>query len=166
MIGAISLGVAVLGIVGAYFSLRQNYRARLQGFEQKYVERYWSIVERLSLDALKVSNAEPDESDEEVIRRYILLCEDELQMRGKGYISDSTFEEWADGMIGQVKQPMFSAVLEKVNEESREQRGAFPYKNLCTLLDEGSYEISGPGDPLKSRSMVRAVRGLKGIVSA
>jgi hypothetical protein len=64
----------------------------LQLFEERYVERYWDIIDHLSLDALKGLRPDPlPEADNKTIRCYILLCEDQLEMRGSGYISDQTY---------------------------------------------------------------------------
>jgi hypothetical protein len=112
MLSLFALIISVFGFFGLLFSLRQTYRARLRQFEEKYVERYWSILDDLSLSALRMSDQEPDASEEKIIRKYLFLCEDELQMRKNGYISDSTYEEWADGMRDQLAQPMFKKVWE------------------------------------------------------
>src|ERR1700677_3846705 len=82
LIADIALIVTAIGVVGVVLGLRQNYRERLRQFESMYVERYWMILDRLSLDAL--SGLCPDiitEDDNKAIRSYILLCEDELEMR-------------------------------------------------------------------------------------
>jgi hypothetical protein len=165
VLSVISLVVAVFGLLGLLFSLRQSYRARLRQFEEKYVERYWSILDELSLEALSLSDSDPDRNDERAIRRYILLCEDELQMRKSGYISDSTYEEWVAGMRDQLTQPMFKAVWERVKKEgiSEEDDGAFPYANLRHLLAAQNYKSGGSGDPLQRRAPLRVIRGLKGI---
>lgn len=170
MLSILSFVVAVAGVIGALFSLRQSYRARLRQFEEKYVQRYWAILDALSLAALSLSGLPPGPDDEKVIRQYILLCEDELQVRKAGYISDATYTEWADGMIGQLRQPMFAQVWEKIQEEAkRPHRGAFPYENLQNLLAVTAEENTPHGklpkraDPLKMHGVVRFIRGLKGI---
>ena len=99
MASDIALIVTALGVIGVMFGLRQSYRERLRQFESLYVERYWKILDQLSLAALKAPYAASlSPEDEKAIRNYILLCEDELQMRQSGYISDSTYTVWADGM--------------------------------------------------------------------
>ena len=65
-------------------------------------------LDSLSLDALGSSAAAcPGEADEKAIRACLLLCEDELEMRARGYIADGTYKIWADGMRGQLRLPMF-----------------------------------------------------------
>jgi hypothetical protein len=153
-----TLVVAILGFIGVLFALRQTYLARLRQFEAKYVERYWAILDGMSLSALSLADQVADEDDEKVIRKYILLCEDELQMRKIGYISDSTYDEWADGMLSQFKQPMFGKVWKKVRGEwDAKERGSFPYEHLSDLLDADSIRR---GDPNKMLPAMRMIRGL------
>lgn len=164
MLSLFALIVSVFGFFGLLFSLRQTYRARLRQFEEKYVERYWSILDDLSLPALRVSDQEPNADEEKAIRKYIFLCEDELQMRKNGYISDSTYEEWADGMRNQLAQPMFKKVWEWIqNGGGPREVGAFPYENLRNLLEAQYYMSGTSGDPLKKHALARMIRGLKGI---
>lgn len=171
MLNILSFVIAFVGVVGLLFSLRQAYRARLRQFEEKYVERYWDILGELSLAALSISDQSPGPDDELAIRRYIFLCEDELQMRGNGYISDATYYEWANGMVDQFSQPMFRHVWDRVRNEAREQQkqGAPFYENLRRLLDEPAgkavpvIESWKKADPLAQGPLVRMIRGLKGI---
>jgi hypothetical protein len=164
MLSLFALIVSVFGFFVLLFSLRQTYRARLRQFEEKYVERYWSILDDLSLPALRMSDQEPNAGDEKVIRKYLFLCEDELQMRKNGYISDATYEEWADGMRQQLEQPMFERVWEQVQKEGNSREpGAFPYENLRNLLEIQDYKSGKSGDPVKKSAPARMIRGLKGI---
>lgn len=99
MVSEIALIVTAIGVLGAVIGLRQSYRERLRQFEAMYVQRYWTILDKLSVEALKGSHPdEISEGDEKAIRGYLLLCEDELEMRKNGYIADSTYELWADGI--------------------------------------------------------------------
>jgi hypothetical protein len=50
--------VTAIGVLGVVLGLRQNYRERLRQFETRYVERYWSILDKLSIDALSGSSLE------------------------------------------------------------------------------------------------------------
>ena len=44
MVGDIALFITAIGVLGAVLGLRQSYLERLQQFEAKYVDRYWSIL--------------------------------------------------------------------------------------------------------------------------
>jgi hypothetical protein len=159
LISDIALFATAIGVFGAMFALRQSYRERLRQFEAMYVERYWKILDQLSLDALRVSDPPQISSDDEkAIRSYILLCEDELQMRQNGYISNSTYRVWAEGMIDQLDQPMFKDVWTQVEQET-EKRLTFPYEHLHQLLNVADPRV---GDPLSMSSWGKRLRGLGG----
>jgi hypothetical protein len=151
----VALCVTAVGVVAAVFGLRQSYRERLRQFEAMYVQRYWAILDRLSLDALGSSAvAHPGEEDEKAIRAYLLLCEDELEMRARGYIADSTYKIWAEGIRAQLRQGMFADIWQRVSGEA-----TFPYEHLaelCTPEDQ-------PYDPLSAGPCWRWIRGLAGM---
>jgi hypothetical protein len=151
----VALCVTAAGVIAAVFGLRQSYRERLRQFEAMYVQRYWAILDRLSLDVLSSSAAAcPGHADEKAIRAYLLLCEDELEMRARGYIADGTFKIWAEGMRGQLLQPMFEYVWQKVGSEP-----TFPYEHLAALCNrEGELY-----DPLTATRLRRWIRGLAGL---
>ena len=154
MLANIALIVTAVGVLAAVFGLRQSNRERLRQFEAMYVQRYWSIVDQLSLDALAGSTTDPpSEADLKAIRAYLFLCEDELEMRGRGYIADTTYKMWTDAAVTQLQQPMFQVVWEQVLKES-----TFPYKHLYALCAQPeSY------DPLTVGFVRRWIRGLAGI---
>ena len=161
MIGDIALFITAIGVLGAVFGLRQSYLERLQQFEAKYVDRYWVILDRLSLDALKGEfRRSICEADEKNIRCYILLCEDEIEMRGNGYVSDRTYKLWAEGIRTQFqREPIFSTVWDRVQDEAANNHN-FPYENLRQLLSSEDAELY---DPLEWSYLRRRIRGLAGL---
>ena len=56
---------------------------RIRAFEDFYVKRYWDLMDRLSLDALRGrGSGDPlNDNDEKAVLAYMLLCEDELDLR-------------------------------------------------------------------------------------
>lgn len=154
MIADIALIVTAVGVLAATFGLRQSNRERLRQFEAKYVQRYWSILDQLSLNALNGSAPDlANDNDNKAMRAYLFLCEDELEMRGRGYIADSTYRIWSEATRTQIAQPMFQAVWEQVAKEA-----TFPFQHLKALLAEPeSY------DPLRARFIRRWLRGLAGV---
>ena len=153
MVTDIALVVTAIGVLGVVYGLWQNYRQRLHQFEELYVQRYWDLLDKFSLEVLKGSSVEPiAANDERAIRSYFFLCEDELEMRAKDYISDSTYATWVAAILEQMKQPMFGEVLSQLRKED-----AFPYEYLNQLLDKGkSY------DPCQMPRLGRWLRGLAG----
>lgn len=136
MITDVSLVVTAVGVLGAWFSLRQSYHDRLHQLESRYVDRYWKITEQLTLDALRATRQTPDHEvnvnpeDEKAIRSYIILCEDEIEQRANGYITDTTYSEWIEGIHQQFSNnPMFSKVWGDTKSEL-----TFPYVYMEQLL--------------------------------
>jgi len=153
LISDIALIVTAVGVLGAVYSLRQNYRQRLRQFEAMFVQRYWALLDKFSLDMLRGKAAEPLSMDEErAIRAYFFLCEDEMEMRAKEYIADSTYRIWRASILEQVKQPKFEEVLTQLRKED-----AFPYEYLNLLLK--SKELY---DPCKMLLWKRWLLGLTG----
>lgn len=78
----ISLIFTAIGAIGAFFSLRQSYVSGVRQYETRYEDRYWKILDQLTLDTLRIArknhNPEVDvnSDDEKAIRGYINLCED------------------------------------------------------------------------------------------
>lgn len=164
MIAEISLIAAVVTALGAVFGLRQSYRERLRQFELKYIDRYWAIVDKLSLSALSVSDSTISESDEKAIRSYLYLCEDELDMRKYGYISDDTYSLWREAIDTQFKQPMFDTVWKKVCSEVGHS-GQHPFGHVQKLIGDKECEKEGDKEyePLHMSNFARFVRGLIGV---
>ena len=141
MVSDIALFITAIGVLGVVVGLRQNYLERLQQFEGKYVERYWKILDGLTLAALSASC--PDvivEADEKGIRSYILLCEDELEMRKNGYISDMTYDLWAESIKGQFKQEMFWKIWQRVKEETGTNNGS---SKLAGIVFPANHRVHG-----------------------
>jgi hypothetical protein len=164
VISDIALIVTAVGVLGVVFGLRQSYRERLRQFEEKYVERYWKLLDQLTLEALRgASSGEIKESDEKAIRGYISLSEDELEMRHYGYIADRTYELWAEGMRSQLRQRSFESVWKQVQQEIK-AGSASRYEYLCRIMEANNKVIAGDkNDPLQMGSTQRILRGLRGL---
>lgn len=118
------------------------------------MQRYWSILDQLSVNALSGSSLDSiGDHDRKAVRGYLFLCEDELEMRGRGYISDSTYKIWAESAVAQLEQPMFQEVWAQVVKEA-----VFPYEHLKKLRSQPDFY-----DPLTAGFLRRWLRGLAGI---
>ena len=166
MVSDIALIVTAIGVLGVVIGLRQSYRERLRQFESRYVERYWKILDELSLEAVKGAlSGKVIKSDEKAIRSYISLSEDELEMRHYGYIADSTYEQWGKGILSQLKKGGFDCVWKQVQHEiEAEDPHEFTY--ISILMNADKVKAGDNNDPLKMdrwQRMLRGLRGLKGI---
>jgi hypothetical protein len=163
VIANIAATTTAIGVLIAVLVVRQNQRQRIRGFEDFYVQRYWDIMDRLSLDALHGrANLPLSENDEKAIFAYLLLCEDELDLRGLGWISDATWRIWADGMRTQLGRSPFKDVWQEVSS-SLEERPAgepVPISNLDQLRTFTNTNGADPfGDGHQWRRRWRGLRG-------
>jgi hypothetical protein len=157
MIQSIATSVTAVGVVVAVLGLRASQRQRLRQFENLYVQRYWALMDKLSLEALRgVVIGEPNEDDEKIVRAYFRLCEDQIELRCAGWISDSSWSIWFDGMRAQLKRQPFQSLWEKVQDESPAE---------FTLLREWGREEKATGDPCAMPRWRRQLTGLGGRTS-
>lgn len=154
MIQNIAAVVTAVGVLLAALSIRASQRQRLRSFEAFYVERYWSLMDSLSLEAIKLDpNYERDDSDEKAVRSYIRLCEDECELRKKGWIADATWKIWTEGMKDQLLREPFVQIWKEV----KEQHGATQYR-LLQELERSDWEAA----TIRPRLLHRIRAGLVG----
>ena len=76
-----------------------------------YVQRYWCLMDKLSLSALRgTPSSEVDDEDEKVVRAYLRLCEDQLELRKQGWLTNATWCLWSAGMEQQLNRWPFRTV--------------------------------------------------------
>lgn len=97
-----SLFVSVFTMLGVLLVVLQfigERIARHREFEMMYVQRYWEVSESLPTAFLEGRpNYEITEENRDAFVRYMLLCEDELDLRARGYITDNTWRVWESGI--------------------------------------------------------------------
>jgi hypothetical protein len=163
LVSDIALIVTAIGVFGVMFGLRQSYRERLRQFEARYVERYWKIQDGLSLKVIKGSRPDKlSDDDEKAIRSYIVLCEDELEMRHYGYIADGTYELWGEGIRSQLTQHYYASVWKEVENEIGTS-SASQYDYLRALMSADKVTAGDSSDPLQMGRRQRILRGLRGL---
>ncbi|GAA0426346.1 hypothetical protein GCM10010357_54870 [Streptomyces luteireticuli] len=148
--------VAIVVSVGA-FNLRQSRKLRIIAYEERFEERYWHLMGRLSADALKgaVQRRPPNkckDSDLQVVRSYFRLCETQLNVRASGWITDATWDLWAQGIYGRMRHYPFTRVWDEVIANPRADH---LYRRLREFLDGGR-------DPCQLKGWARWWRGLSG----
>lgn len=110
--------VTAAGVLLAWLSLQAVRRQRLRRFEMIYVQRYWQLMDGLSLEALTGPRGELQRSDARIVRGYLRLCEDELELRGAGWISDETWAVWGPGIHTQLGRWPFREVWAQILQEN------------------------------------------------
>jgi hypothetical protein len=156
VVQAIASVVTAIGIVIAVVGLRQTQRQRLRQFEALYVKRYWELMDRLSLAALKEDRTSSVvDEDQRAIRAYLRLCEDQLELRREGWISSATWLVWAEGIMNQLMRCPFDEVWAEVEKETQERE-----RDEFVLLRRFISEKGA--DPCAVRGWRAFLRGLTG----
>jgi hypothetical protein len=154
MIQTFASVVTAVGVVVAAIGLRQVQRQRLRQFEGQFVARYWVLMDRLSLQALRGDDQEPHRDDDErVVRAYFRLCEDELELRREGWITDATWAVWAVGIEARLQRWPFRQIWDEVTRTGQE-RGTADFTCLHQFCADHR-------DPCQIAPWRRIVRGLR-----
>jgi hypothetical protein len=151
VIESIAAVVTAIGVVFAGVQLRAGQLQRNRQFEILYVERYWSLMDELSLAALRGRGKFEDlsEKDRNILEMYVRLCEDQLEMQAAQAITSWTYEQWRSGMLAARKQGHIEKSIESVTSDKNT-----PCGHLQSLLKDKEY------DPLKLGPVRRWIRGL------
>lgn len=134
----LTIGVAAIQLI---FHSRQMHRE----FENLYVARYWELMDRRSRSF--VVDRIPTEKDRPIIRAYLQLSEDEIDLRRLGRVTDNTWRFWADAILEQCSTAGY--------REELELAPATDYPNVRHLI-----ETSGEVDPLSAKWGWRKRHGL------
>ena len=105
-----TLILGILGFLTAVFALRQSYLTRVRSSEMFYVKRYWKLMDDLPSPRPTVEPGGAQQTsvhDQQVAYAYLILCEDELDLRERGWITRQTYDVWADAMRVQLADEPF-----------------------------------------------------------
>ncbi|GHD81932.1 hypothetical protein CLV85_0133 [Salinibacterium amurskyense] len=137
-------GVTALAIIFAAWQLLFHSRQMHREFEQLYVTRYWVLMDQRSAGFTITGRARKE--DRPVVRGYLQLCEDEIDLRRLGRVTDNTWEFWAGATLDQVAAPAYSKELATLRRDD--------YQLLRELIrTEGA-------DPLRRNWLWRKTHGL------
>ena len=122
MLGDAGSIATAVGVFLALLSLRAARLQRRRQFEMIYVQRYWALMDGLTVDALAGrQTTSPQPQDEKVALAYIGLCEDQLELRGAGWISDETWKIWSSGIQVQLERHLpFKDVWGRVRQHNEQ----------------------------------------------
>ncbi|MEO8262345.1 MAG: hypothetical protein ABI566_07220 [Pseudolysinimonas sp.] len=144
IIGIVLQAATALAIVIGAWQLLFHSRQMHRDFESLYVERYWQIMDRRSNDWILKGKTKPE--DETIIRQYLQLCEDEIDLRELGRVSDGTWKFWADAIRMQAGVEPYVSTLRKL--------GTRAYPSVSRLMREPDW------DPCVWSPAKRKIRGL------
>ncbi|WP_108718487.1 hypothetical protein [Miniimonas sp. S16] len=115
--------VGVLTLVGALYTWHHQARLtreqRVRDLELVYVQRYWSIRERMSIETRSDASRAIDPRDRTAVADYLELCEDEIDARQRGWISDDTWSSWAAAIRGAAGNEVLMGMLVELDREER-----------------------------------------------
>lgn len=129
-----------MGVGAGVLQLGSLRKQRRRTFEDFYVERYWKVMDNLSLEAVKGEVAKDTwvlPEDEKAVLAYLRLSEDELDLRAKGWISTSTWHLWWGGVQVQLSRAPFKKIWEQVRIREEAFGDAGEYKRLRGAHAEG-----------------------------
>lgn len=135
---ALAVGFAVMQLM---FHSRQMHR----DFEVLYVQRYWALMDKRSTEFSVDGIRQP--ADKPVLHAYFQLCEDEIDLRRAGRITDSTWAQWGPWMLEQCRAPGYAETLADASSDS--------WPSLRRALDIGPTH-----DPISLSKARRRWRGL------
>jgi hypothetical protein len=154
-----------VGVLVAAFSVRAANSQRRRQFETIYVQRYWALMDQLSLDALKDGQSKPHNSmgpltvadgqeichnDQRIVHSYLRLCEDELELRREGWISSETWAIWQAGIAAQLQRWPFRPLWRDTNLQTGPNRPDRATPKEFELLR--AFMDGGNKDPLRTVS--------------
>lgn len=91
--------ITTIGVLGIIWQIIGERRTRHREFENMYVSRYWNIASKLPHRFVcGHQDYSPTEQELVALTDYLLLCEDELDLRKRGFVTDQTWEIWAEGI--------------------------------------------------------------------
>jgi hypothetical protein len=105
----------LVAIVFAAWQLLYHSRQMHREFEHLYVDRYWVLMDKRSVDFVVDGKVSRDERP--IVRGYLQLCEDELDLRRLGRITDSTWEFWHGAILDQVGEPIYANELATMGDD-------------------------------------------------
>jgi hypothetical protein len=148
-------GATVIAVIVGVVTVRAAYLQRRRQFETIYVQRYWTLIDKLSLEALR-GRAQPQIRviDQQIVRSYLRLCEDELELRKAGWITSDTWEIWETGIRAQLKRWPFCQVWREVNCETGPERPIDAIEEFTLLR---TFLLDGE-DPLENASLRKRLR--------
>lgn len=100
--------VTALAVVFAVGQLRVARQQSHREFENLYVQRYWSLLDRFSEAAVLDDDLSAwDRGDKAIALNYMRLCEDQLDMRRLGRITNSSWSFWAPAIRQAMSEPAY-----------------------------------------------------------
>jgi hypothetical protein len=107
--------VTCLAIFVAIWQLLFHARQMHRDLEMHFVDQYWQIMAKASTEWRMTYLLESPKSpeDKRIVHEYLQLCEDEIDLRANGRVTDSTWSLWASAIASMASIPHFADSIEK-----------------------------------------------------
>lgn len=134
----------LIAVVLAMIQIRDVNRQMHRELEMQYLLRFWQLMDRRSMRwAIKGRLASGDQA---LAMDYLTLCEDQIQLRALGRVTDQTWSYWKRDIRAMcASQPIATMLASSMPAD---------YHHLRNLLLSPDY------DPLRASRMRRLWRGL------
>lgn len=109
--------VTALAVIVAILSFVGDRSQRHREFESLYVLRYWAIGDRLSPERRLGRPRRLSKKDEALALDYLRLCEDELEIRHLGLVTNKTWQVWAEAIWAGISDPVSVRLMAERPEE-------------------------------------------------
>lgn len=153
MLSLITLVVAVVAAAFAWLQLRASLYVRRREFEDIYVQRYWEVSGRIDVElriaSYRQAELPPITNSEQrkAIWDYLALCEDELDLREHGNVTDEAWAVWSSAITGSVNRYPYSHFFDEI-EADLARAGVpvneRPFQQLRAFREGGSDELVDP----------------------
>lgn len=164
----IALGGVIVAIATAWYGVVTSLYVRRREFEDIYVQRYWEISGRIPLELrmawgnhkdVQVSVEQQGQSVKEALWDYLMLCEDEFDMRKAGNVTDETWAIWGPTIYSTMGNFPFKEIF-LYFEDEMDRRG-IPKANrpFSWIRRITNGEIETDHDPLTTWPLLRIVKG-------
>lgn len=100
----------LVAVVVAAWQLLFHSRQMHREFEALYIARYWELMDRRSIRW--VVSGRQTTRDGVIAKGYLQLCEDEIDCRRIGRVTDNTWAFWRDAILSQTAEQPYRAVLQ------------------------------------------------------
>lgn len=100
-------GFAVVFALVPFFQSRKRQR---QEADQWYVERYWKLQDR-KRPRRRLDGSVVVENPFEVRWAELRLCEDELDARANGWITNDSWDVWTDAILAHRDDPRMTGIV-------------------------------------------------------
>ncbi|GAA5228426.1 hypothetical protein GCM10025778_29600 [Paeniglutamicibacter antarcticus] len=138
-----------IGVLAIGWQIIGERNARHREFENMYVQRYWDISSRMPSRFVHGHvDYVPNNAERNALCDYLLLCEDELDLREQGFITDQTWHIWMSGIVFALRDPQLIKLAQGFPSERLD--------NFKALIEDPRIEF----DPLKRTKLRRWWTGL------